>query len=88
MENRELHAHLKMTDMELYLIPELGEYQLLIIDTKRNQQVIRICTPEEAAAIGFLIINGDDVTTWITDAMYKLASPICDELPDNLRPIP
>ena len=88
METVELRANLKMADMELDMTLDQGECQLSITDTTGNEQVKLTCTPEQAAAIWFLAISGDEYTSELIGDLYKIASPICDELPNNLRPIP
>lgn len=88
MDTVELRASLKMADMFLDLTLDQGACQLSIIDTAGNDQVTLTCTPEQAAAILFLAISGDEGTSELIDDLYKIAGPICDELPNNLRPIP
>lgn len=88
MESVELRTSLKMADMELDMTLEQDECQLSITDTASNDQVTLTCTPEQVAAIWFLAISGDDGTSELMDYLYKLAGPVCDNLPSNLRPIP
>ena len=88
METVELRANLKTADMKLKLTLIRGACLLLIADTAEKVQVLVTCTPEQAAAIWFLAISGDEYTSELIGDMYKIASPICDELPNNLRPIP
>jgi len=87
MESVELRTSLKMADMELDMTLEKDECWLSITDTASNDQVTLPCTPEQVAAIWFLAISGT-TTSELMDYLYKLAGPVCDNLPSNLRPIP
>ena len=88
METVELRANLKMADMELDMTLDQGECQLSITDTTGDEQVTLTCTPEQAAAIWFLAINGDDGPEGLIGRLYGMAEPVVWDLPLNLRPIP
>ena len=88
METVELRTSLKMADMELDLTLDQGRCQLSIPDTAENEQVNLTCTPEQAAAIWFLAINGDSGPEGLIAGLYGIAEPVVSDLPHNLRPIP
>jgi hypothetical protein len=46
------------------------------------------CRPIQAAAILFLALAGDDGPGELITDLYKIAEPLCADLPINLRPIP
>ena len=48
----------------------------------------RAVSPQQAAALLFLAMNGDAGEEGLVAELYKLAEPVVESLPLNLRPIP
>lgn len=87
----EVEVELRMADMLVHMLLCGGRVFVEIEDTRAgacSSSAQRAVSPQQAAAILFLAINGDTGEEGLITQLYELAEPVVGELPLNLRPIP
>ena len=84
----EVEIELRMADMAVRMLLGEGWVSVEIEDTAAGGSVLLFASPQQAAAILFLAMNGDTGEEGLITKLYELAEPVVGELPLNLRPIP
>lgn len=87
----EVEVELRMADMLVHMLLCEGRVSVEIEDTAAGAgggSVILSTSPQQAAAILFLAVNGDTGEEGLITKLYELAEPVVEKLPLNLRPIP
>ena len=81
----EVEIELRMADMAVRMLLGEGWVSVEIEDTAAGGSALISASPQQAAAILFLAVNGD---AGEEAKLYELAEPAVEKLPLNLRPIP
>ena len=87
----EVEVELRMANMLVQMLLCGGRVFVEIEDTRAgacSSSAQRAASPQQAAAILFLAVNGDTGEESLITQLYELAEPVVGELPLNLRPIP
>jgi len=87
----EVEVELRMADMEVQMQLCADRVFVEIEDTRVGMCggfVLLSISPQQAAAILFLAVNGDAGEEGLITKLYELAEPAVEKLPLNLRPIP
>lgn len=87
----EVEVELRMADMLVRMMLCAGRVSVEIEDTAAGAgggSVLLSASPQQAAALLFLAVNGDTGEESLITKLYELAEPVVESLPLNLRPIP
>ena len=87
----EVEVELRMADMAVRMMLCAGRVSVEIEDTAAGAgggSVLISASPQQAAALLFLAVNGDTGEESLITKLYELAEPVVESLPLNLRPIP
>ena len=87
----EVEVELRMADMAVRMLLGEGWVSVEIEDTAAGAgggSVLISASPQQAAALLFLAVNGDTGEESLITKLYELAEPVVESLPLNLRPIP
>ena len=84
----EVEVELRMADMAVRMLLGEGWVSVEIEDTAAGGSALISASPQQAAAILFLAVNGDAGEEGLITKLYELAEPAVEKLPLNLRPIP
>ena len=87
----EVEVELRMANMLVQMLLCAGRVFVEIEDTRAgacSSSAQRAVSPQQAAAILFLAMNGDTGEEGLIAKLYELAEPVVESLPLNLRPIP
>ena len=84
----EVEVKLRMADMRVHMLLCGNRVSVEIEDTQVGGSVLLSASPQQAAAILFLAVNGDTGEEGLITELYELAEPVVKKLPLNLRPIP
>jgi len=84
----EVEVELRMADMAVRMLLGEGWVSVEIEDTAAGGSVLISASPQQAAAILFLAVNGDAGEEGLITKLYELAEPAVEKLPLSLRPIP
>jgi len=87
----EVEVELRMADMLVHMLLCGDRVSVEIADTQAGAgggSVLLSASPQQAAAILFLAVNGDTGEEGLITQLYELAEPAVEKLPLNLRPIP
>ena len=87
----EVEVELRMADMLVHMLLCGDRVSVEIADTQAGAgggSVLLSASPQQAAAILFLAVNGDTGEESLITKLYELAEPVVESLPLNLRPIP
>ena len=87
----EVEVELRTANVLVDMLLCRGRVFVEIEDTRAgacSSSAQRAASPQQAAAILFLAMNGDTGEEGLITKLYELAEPVVGELPLNLRPIP